>query len=315
MTINSSNNNKIPGVVIHKNELEQTIISILESTNTFENDFYSAFDALPKDKRYEFVSEMYDWISTARASRYYMKTYERFEKDEQPIFKYGEQDIELAKLTDTLYKSGTRKENQLDYPATNCWLDRKRKEIITFFNTLELLYHSLLDKQQLHQIKAPENDLKQDDEYYFPAQLIDKTFDKISFDNSFRIAINLPKQTLLKHFKKQFKPLSQCFDSQNYEAFLYNTFQFENNTTTPTSLNLKCIVQRGIFKHHLSNLYEKFKLFYGIEKKPFANTLIMNFVKDRNKFDFSDKVSFNKRFISLEKSIRLKKHYVYKEEN
>ncbi|WP_407557338.1 hypothetical protein [Winogradskyella sp. 4-2091] len=310
MSAKSSNNNSSTPNEIHKKELESTILSLIESTGLLEIDFFNVYDNLNEQDRKQLINEFYHWIISNKVIRHYDSKYVNYSVDQQPNYRFGDFDKRVAEnrlpeLMESLHN------DKLSYRATVCWVEHKKAEINTFKYQLKTLRDEFFDNVSSEPVEQAVISTSNTTDYTFPTELIDKDFDKIIFDHCYRIPTNLDKQTLLNQFQKYFTSISQCFSSIQFEAWLYNSFEFKENITTATPLNLSLISKIGIFKHHLHHLYTNFNTIYGTEKKGFANSLILNFSNVRNGVNFINNKAFKKQFDSLEKSIRKKTGFTY----
>jgi hypothetical protein len=314
MSTNSSNTNASKPSEIHKSDLDSTILSLIESTGLLEIDFFNVYENLNKQNRKQLVDGLYHWFISNKTTRHYDSKYINYTVDQQPNYRFGDFDKRVAqnRLPEAME---SLHDDKLSYRATVCWVERKKAEIDTLTPQLKTLHDEFFNKVSSKPIQQAVISTSNNTDYTFPTELIDKDFDKVIFERSFRISTNLNKQTLLNQFEKYFTPISQCFSATHFEAWLYNSFEFKENTTTATSLNLSLISKVGIFKHHLHHLYTNFNTIYGTEKKGFANSLIINFSKIRNDVNFKNSKVFKKQFDSLEKSIRKKPNFSYNYES
>jgi len=295
ININTSNE-------VRQNSFDEHIELILNSVDIFKEDFYDTFDSLPKTKQKPFVKEMYEWISTAKFARYYDRKYIRSRKKENPIFNFDQLDFIRAEQEDFLFLKGVRDYEGLKYPATEIWIKRKKEEIKNFYEELELLYSSIQEKESIYGSKK-EVDYRDKNEYQFPDNLIDSTFDKVTIDNSFRMPTRLSLEIFKKHFSKSLVPIEAIMDEECYLAFLHNSFNFRGNNTTPTPLKLKTSTTKGYFKQLIFKLYEECRSNTRVEKDQFGKIMFINFPSDRVR-SFEPNYDFKTHLKNLIKSIR-----------
>ncbi len=291
---------------IPQNKLESRILSLIESTGLLEIDFFNLYDNLEEKEQKQLVNELYHWMVSNKITRHYDSKYINYTIGKEPNYHFGDFDKRVAENRSPEDMESLH-DDKLSYRATVCWVERKKAEIQSFKSQLQDLRNDYYNTPQ--PIQETSSQITLDDGYTFPEYLIDKTFDIVVFDTSYRVTVNLPLETLTEHFKKELKPLSEIFDDESYKAFLYNTFQFKDNPTSPTALRLQPNTSREILKHHIYTLYFQFKGFYSTEKEPFAKSLLMNFPDDRKNFPFLKKDKIPTSMKSLEKSIRLKSGY------
>lgn len=276
-------------------DLDQKIISIIDSENNLSNDFYDVFDALEKNQRQVFLFEFIDWLSTKKASRYLNKKYLVSRNTGNPIFKYNRLEYERAKLDDKLYLNGIRSEDDLKFPATEYWIHRKSWEMSQIISELVSLSKNLYPSK----VNNPNTS-----NYQFPEHLIDSEFNSELIE-SFRIPINSSIENLKTNIQKSLSAIQSILNKEEFEAFMHNSFQFRENKTQPTPLRLPISkkVKMEVFLSYFYHLYEDIDDNYKIAKTEFVKILLLNFKKYRT--DFSDKNFQLDRYLSkIEKRVR-----------
>lgn len=296
MTENQLPNKENTDDGVRQNSFDEQIMTMLDSTNLFSHDFFSIYDSLSKFDQKILISEFEQWYLKGLVNSHYHEKYIIPRNQERDNLFIESTEYSLATKMNhyslTLLKGIDLKDHPYYYPATDQWLEDKIVEVQRFLQMeRRRLFHDNPNKTKISV------------EYQFPQHLVDNIFNKTTLDQSFRVQINVPLIIFENHFKSVLEPLKTLLNPENYLAFLYNTFQFRDNPTTPAALKLKHSGSREALKHLIFDLYNEFKVVHGTKKIVFAKSLILNFSEDRVRF-YKENLNLENHIDSLEKSIR-----------
>ena len=295
-------NNENTDDVVRQKSYKDQIVKLIDSTENLREDFYNIFDRLPKDDKLGFITELIQWTSTNKPTRYLNRKYIQSRNSENPIFNFHSLELSRAELEDNLYLKGVRSYEDLKYPATEFWIDRKSWEIDQLSEEVMSLYNSSTQTQ--NELLNTDDDIIDDTVYQFPNEHIDKEFNHVAID-SFRIDGNISLENLKGNLGSALTNLQDVLDEASFLAFLYNSFQFNENPTECVYLRLKPPgdITTKRFYTLIYQLYTRYDKEFGVRKPKFAKIMFMNFHHHRFDCENSD-FDLSKHLKNIEKKIK-----------
>ncbi len=292
----SGNNND--DVIPQKYSVE--FVGLLDSHNKFDLDIKKVLFHLGKEESRSFLYELKRWLDLEMQEAYYDEKFVKPREMNSP--RLAKWELECALSEDHI---SLRIENYGDYvgdkeyPATDEWIDRKKKELANFF--LQRL--PILIEKKTKDITETQPD--QAAPYSFPSHLIATDFQENNLVNkTFQITTErsyAELQEILMEFK-------ELLDQKSFYALIHNMFEFPGNPydrPIVLSLQLRNKKNRGALKHLFLTLYENFYRHFkrGIDKEVFGKILFCNFWEDRKGY-IKKRKDFKLHIENLTKSIR-----------
>lgn len=299
-----------------------SIVTILESSQNTEDIYITELHSLSSLDVVDFVKILLSSIQTSRMDNYYFSRYIKPRQfkikpyhDESPLdysVRYVDSFPESLRyiLEKEFYLASLHSPKQQrlleDYPQTfleylepgsfpnlDSWIKRKRNELQGLIPLLEEAKKGFLEEQERKeqldfQIRPPE------DYKNFPASLIANQRPELDLQN-WRIKKFKTFAQLSQHLSVPLDSFSKKFGKDKMEAFVYNSFDFSENKTTPMllELNKNDEIKYNSVLRIIRSIAEQAKD-ANVEYQQFAKTLFLNYGNYRK----SDK-DLNKYFKNL----------------